>query len=159
MTTTLSLLFRAATLTLFCGAALAATAQAPAVDVQGAWVRTAVPGQKATGAFMKLTARESQTLVGASSPAAGFAEVHDSKVEDGVMRMRALPAGLPLPAGQTVELKPGSYHLMLQDLKGPLPKDTTVPVTLTFKDAAGKTSSTTLQLPVSAVPVTGAHQH
>lgn len=155
-----SFVSRTAAAVLLAATVFAAHAQTAAVDVQGAWVRAAVPGQKATGAFMTLTARQNQTLVSASSPAAGFAEVHEMKLEGDIMRMRPLATGLPLPAGQAVELKPGGYHLMLQDLKGPLPKDSTVPLTLTFKDAAGKTSATTLQLPVLAAPAAaGAHHH
>ena len=130
-----------------------ATAQAqtadPAIHVKDAWVRTTVPGQKATGAFMKITAKEGTRLVGASTPAAGVAEVHEMKMDGDVMKMRAVPA-LELPAGKTVELKPGSYHLMLMDLKDALPKDSTVPLTLLFKDAKGIESKLELKLPVAA---------
>lgn len=69
------------------------------------------------------------------------------KMDGDVMKMRALPV-LDLPAGKTVELKPGGYHIMLLDLKAPLAKDTTVPVTLTFKDAKGTESKQELNLPV-----------
>ena len=93
---------------------------AEGVDVQGAWARATVLGQKATGAFMKLTAKDGAKLVGAASPVAGVTEVHEMKMEGDVMRMRAIP-GLDLPAGKTVELKPGGYHVMLMDLKAPLP--------------------------------------
>jgi copper(I)-binding protein len=107
-----------------------------------------VPGQKATGAFMKLTAKDGAKLVGASSPAAGVTEVHEMKMEGDVMKMRAIP-GLDLPAGKAVELKPGGYHVMLMDLKAPLAKDTTVvPLTLTFKDAKGAESKLELKVPV-----------
>ena len=71
-----------------------------------------VPGQSGTGAFMKLSAPSGTRLVGASTPAAGVAEVHEMKMEGDTMRMRAAGT-LDLPARQTVELKPGGYHLML----------------------------------------------
>jgi len=74
------------------------------------------------------------------------------------MRMRALPDGLPLPAGQRVDLQPGGYHLMLMDLKSPLAAGSKVPVTLRFKDDSGAASSQTIQLPVSSAAPT-AHQH
>ena len=115
---------------------MAALAQTAAVKVEGAWARATVQGQKGTGAFMSLTAKDGTSLVGVSSPVAGVAEVHEMKMEGDIMKMRALPA-LDLPAGKVVELKPGGYHLMLMDLKAPLLKDSTVPVTLTFKDAKG----------------------
>ena len=126
-----------------------ASAQTAAVKVDGAWARATVPGQKGTGAFMTLTAKEGTRLVGVSSPAAGVAEVHEMKMENDVMKMRAV-AGVDLPAGQAVSLKPGGYHLMLMDLKAPLQKDSTVPITLRFKDAKGVESSLDLVLPVGA---------
>ena len=130
------------------GTAQAQTAD-PAVNIKDAWVRTAVPGQKATGAFMKITAKEGARLVGASTPVAGVAEVHEMKMDGDVMKMRAVPV-LELPAGKTVELKPGGYHVMLMDLKAALPKDSTVPLTLLFKDAKGVESRLELKLPVAA---------
>ena len=131
--TTSALLVALAALTV--GTALAQTAD-PAINIKDAWVRTTVPGQKATGAFMKITATEGTRLVGASTPVAGVAEVHVMKMDGDVMQMRALP-GLELPAGKTVELKPGGYHVMLMDLKAALPKDSTVPLTLLFMDENG----------------------
>jgi copper(I)-binding protein len=65
--------------------------------------------------------------------------------------------GLDLPAGKTVELKPGGYHVMLMDLKAALPKDSTVPLVLVFKDAKGVESKVELKVPVAAVaPVSSA---
>ncbi len=142
-------------------ALLAATLSVPAfaqsVDVKDPWVRVSVPGQKATGAFMKITSREGARLVAVSSPVAGVAEVHEMKMEGDIMKMRALADGLDLPPGKTVELKPGGYHVMLMDLKGPLAKDTTVPLTLVFKDAKGTESKVELRVPVAAAPMV--HKH
>ena len=135
------------------------------VDVKDAWVRTSVQGQKATGAFMKITAKEGGTLVGVASPVAGVAEVHEMKMDGDVMRMRALPNGLALPAGKTVALTPGGYHVMLMDLKATLPKDSTIPLTLTFKNAKGEQSQVELKVPVAttapgaAVGAPVAHKH
>ena len=121
------------------------------VEVKDAWVRTAVQGQKATGAFMKITAKDGSKLVSVASPAAGVAEVHEMKMDGDVMRMRAVQGGLDLPAGKTVELKPGGYHVMLMDLKAALPKDSNVPLTLVFKDAKGVESKVELKVPVSTM--------
>jgi copper(I)-binding protein len=70
-------------------------------------------------------------------------------MEGGVMKMAEVKGGLELPAGKTVELKPGGYHVMLMDLKEPLAKDTTVPITLMFKDAKGVESKVELKMPVA----------
>jgi copper(I)-binding protein len=130
---------------------------AQTVEVRDAWARTTVQGQKATGAFMKLTAKEGLRLVGAASPVAGVTEVHEMKMEGDVMKMRAMPA-LELPAGQTVELKPGGYHVMLMDLKTALKKDSTIPLTLVFKDAKGVESKQQVQLTVlTTAPGAAAH--
>jgi hypothetical protein len=132
------------------------------VEVKDAWARATVQGQKASGAFMTLTAKADTTLVGAASGVAGVAQVHEMKMDGNVMQMRALAEGLRLPAGKAVALKPGSFHLMLMDLKVPLQKDTTIPITLRFKDAKGVESTLDLKLPVAmAAPSgdAGAHQH
>ena len=142
-----------ATLLFACSALYAQT-----VEVKDAWVRATVPGQMGTGAFMKIIAREGTRLVGISTPVAGVAELHEMKMEGDVMKMRALPL-LDLPAGKTVELKAGGTHLMMMDLKQPLSKGSTVPLTLRFKDAKGTESKIELVVPVSAVaPAADAHK-
>lgn len=123
---------------LACSLALASSAWAQSpVQVQDAWARATVANQSATGAFMKLTAPAAARLIEVRSPVAGIVEVHEMKLEGDVMRMRAVSA-LPLPAGQTVELKPGGYHVMLMDLKGPVKAGDAVPLTLVFEGADGK---------------------
>jgi len=135
--------------------------QAQTVEVKNPWARATVQGQKATGAFMQITAPAATTLIGVSTPLAGVAEIHEMKMDGDVMRMRPLPKGLELPAGKAVQLKPGGYHLMLMDLKLPLQKDTTIPLTLTLRDSKGVQSTQELRVPVlSAAPAGQAeHQH
>ena len=130
----------------------AVNAYAQNVTVTDAWARATVQGQKATGAFMKIIAKDNAKLVGVSSPVAGVAEIHEMKMDKDVMRMNALPNGLDLPAGKAVELKPGGYHVMLMDLKAPLAKDSTVPVSLTFQDAKGVKTQMDLKVPVGMQP-------
>ena len=134
----------------FAFAAAAVYAQTANVDVKDAWVRSTVPGQMGTGAFMKITAKSGTQLVGVSSPVAGVGEVHEMTIDKDIMRMRAMPA-LDLPAGKTIELKPGGYHVMLMDLKQPLLKDSKVPLTLLFKDAKGVQTKMELSLPVTNI--------
>lgn len=125
------------------------------VTVKDAWVRTTVPGQKGTGAFMSLTAKSDLRLVGVSSAVAGVAEVHEMKMNGDVMQMRAV-SGLDLPAGKAVALQPGGFHIMLLDLKVALPKSATVPVTLLFKDAKGVESKVEFTVPVATSAPGGA---
>ena len=136
-----------------------AHADAAHVKVENAWARASVAGQQASGAFMRLTAEEPLKLVAVETTAAGVAEVHEMKMEGDVMRMRAIDH-LDLPQGVAVALKPGGYHLMLQQLKAPLVKDTQVPLTLIFKDAQGAGSRLQLQVPVRmAAPGADGHGH
>ena len=133
-------------------AALAAGgASAQSVDIQDAWVRASVPGQTATGAFMKLRAAQGATLVSVSSTSAGLAEVHEMTIQAGVMSMRALRDGLALAPGQTVELKSGGRHLMLMDLKEVLRRGDLVDLTLVFRDRVGQTVTVPMKVPVASV--------
>jgi periplasmic copper chaperone A len=142
----ITLLAVAASAMAMAGSALAQTA---VIEVKNAWVRAAVPGQSATGAFMTITHKDGARLVRGTSPIAGVTEIHQMKMEGDVMKMRDMAQGMNLPAGRAVELAPGGNHLMLMDLKGALAKDTLVPVTLWFKDANGVESKLELNLPVA----------
>ena len=129
---------------------------AQSVEVKGAWVRGTVAGQKGTGAFMELTSKRVARLVAVASPAAGVVEIHTMKMEGGVMKMFAVN-GVDLPAGRTVKLAPGGYHVMMMDLKQQLKAGERVPLKLTF-EMADKTRET-LDLTVEVRDVTGAPKH
>jgi len=138
-------------------------AAAQTVTISNPWVRATVQGQKATGAFMTVTAKDNAKLVAASTPVAGITEIHEMKMDKDVIKMSALPNGLDLPAGKAVDLKPGGFHIMLMDLRMPLTKDIAVPLTLTFQDATGKKTQQVVQIPVStqapAGQAMGDHKH
>jgi periplasmic copper chaperone A len=141
--------------------ALAATTVAAQVTVADAWVRGTVTGQKATGAFMQLRSPTDTALVSAASPVAGVVEIHEMKMDAGVMRMGAIRT-LAVPAGKPTELKPGGYHVMLMELKQPLKEGETVPVMLTFEDKAGKRQTVEVKAPVRALTMPApdsAHKH
>jgi hypothetical protein len=142
---------------------LGATAVHAQVAVIDAWVRGTVAGQQATGAYMQLKSATDTALVAAASPVAGVVEIHEMKMDGGVMKMSAIKR-LALPAGKAVDLKPGGYHVMLMDLKQPLKEGETVPVTLTFEDKAGKKQSVDVNAPVRALTAPApakdaAHKH
>lgn len=109
-----------------------------ALSIEGAWSRATPEGSKVGVGYLKITNTGStaETLIGVETPVAGRGEIHDMTMTDGVMRMRKLADGLEIPAGGTVELKPGGMHLMFLDLKQPLAEGTRVPVKLTFKSGA-----------------------
>ena len=129
------------------------------VSVSDAWVRSTVPGQQVSGAFMKLVASSDVSLVAAASPVAGRVEIHESSMHGGVMQMREV-RNIVLSAGRTVELKPGGYHIMLMAMKQPLKAGDSVPITLTFEDGAGRRTTVDVKAdvrPLSAAP--GKHAH
>ena len=126
---------------------LAGTAiAADIVRVLDPWARASVPGQKVAGIYMELIPRESLRLTGVKSPAAETAQVHQMKLENGIMRMRGLPF-LDLPAGRAVKLRPGGYHVMLFDLRHSLVPGQKVKLELTFEDRAKRLH----QVPIEAV--------
>lgn len=125
------------------------------VQVSHGWIRSTVPGQKGSGAFMTLTAASSTRLVGVKLASAGVAEVHEMTMEGTIMRMRAVP-GVDLPAGKAVEFKPGGFHLMLTDLKQTLVAGSSVPMTLLLQDAKGVRSQVEVKLPVALTAPGGA---
>jgi periplasmic copper chaperone A len=120
------------------------------VAVSDPWVRGTVAGQKGTGAFMQLTSRTDTAFIGAASPAAKIVEIHQMTLDGGMMKMSAV-GRLPLPAGKTIELKPGGYHVMLMDLMQPLKEGDSVPMTLTFEDKAGARQTVEVRAPVRAL--------
>jgi periplasmic copper chaperone A len=138
--------------TLFTAAALCGTlgAAQAATTVADAWVRGTVAQQQASGAFMRITSAEGGKLVGVSSPVAATVEVHEMKMDGGVMKMGAVPS-LELPAGQAVELKPGGYHVMLMGLKQQLKAGETVPLTLTIEGKGGQKETLQVKAPVKAL--------
>ena len=129
-------------------AALSAQAQ---TTVQEPWVRSTVANQGATGFFARITSAQGGRLVTVSTPIAGIVEIHEMKLENNVMKMRALDAGLELPAGKTVELKPGGYHVMLMDLKKNVAAGETVPLTLVVEGADRKRETIEVQAQVRAL--------
>lgn len=118
------------------GLALSVTALAQ-VKVSEPWVRGTVAPQKVTGAFMELSAEQDVRLVQVKSSVAGTAEIHEMKMDNNVMKMQAIES-LPIAAGKSLSLKPGSYHIMLFDLNKTLANDEQVPITLVFEDKAKK---------------------
>lgn len=108
-----------------------------ALKIGHPWSRETAPGQSAGGGFLTITntGKQADRLVSATSPAAAQVQIHTVSMAGGVMRMRELPTGLEIPAGATVALKPGGYHIMLIGLKAPLKQGAMVPADLRFQRA------------------------
>jgi copper(I)-binding protein len=107
------------------------------IQIGNPWTRATPKGADVAGAYMTLSNKGAapDRLIGGTSPVAGRFEVHRMTVEDGVMKMRPVDGGLEVKPGETVELKPGSFHIMLMGLKQPLEKGQKVKGTLVFEKA------------------------
>jgi copper(I)-binding protein len=105
--------------------------------ISQAWTRATPGNSKLGGGFLTIENKGSapDRLVGVSGDVAGKIEVHEMKMDGGVMKMRPVEGGLTIDPGKTVKLAPGGYHLMMMDLKNPLKQGDKVPVTLQFEKA------------------------
>lgn len=102
-----------------------------------AWSRVTPGGAKVAGGYLTIENKGGapDRLTGGTADIAGKVEIHEMSMENGVMKMHALDKGLAIEPGKTVKLAPGGYHVMLQELKGPLKQGDKVPVTLQFEKA------------------------
>lgn len=127
------------------------------LSIAGGFSRATLPNAPVGGGFLTITNSGSadDRLVSATSPVAGEVQIHEMKMEGDVMKMAELPDGLPIPAGQTVTLQPGGFHLMFMQLKQALVEGTKLPVTLTFE----KAGSIEVELDIEGIAATApAHQ-
>ena len=111
--------------------------KAGALDIVDPWSRATPKGATVAGGYMKIknTGSTPDRLIGGSSEVATKFEVHEMKMENGVAKMRPIKDGLEIKPGETVELKPGSFHIMLVDLKKPLTAGDHIKATLVFEKA------------------------
>ena len=124
------------------------------VTVTNAWAGATVAAQKVGGVYMDIRSNAASRLLSASSPVAGRAEIHNMKIENGVMKMSPVE-GIDVLAGKTVKLEPGGFHVMLVDLKRGLKAGETIPVTLTF-EGSNKTRQT-VEVKAEVKSMAGAH--
>jgi periplasmic copper chaperone A len=134
----------------------AAWAQSGQLEVSNAWAR-ATPGKAENGAaYLTIQSPTDDRLVSVFSPAAKKAELHTMSMAGMVMQMRPV-AGLDIPAGQPVSLKPGGEHIMLLGLNRPLQEGQSFPLTLNFEKAGPRTVTVAVEKLGAAGPAPAAH--
>jgi periplasmic copper chaperone A len=130
-----------------------------ALEIAHPWARATPKGAPVAGGYLKITnkGQTADRLTGASSPSAAHVEIHEMKMTGGTMQMRPLPGGLEIKPGETVELKPGSYHIMFMNLKQPFEKGQRIKGTIVFE----KAGPIEVEYTVEAVgaPAPGGHGH
>jgi hypothetical protein len=128
------------------------------IAVTDAWARATAGAGKTGAAYVTVTDNGvPDRLTGASTPVAGMADLNETINANGVMQMRGV-AGLPLEPGKPVTLAPGGYHVMLMDLKHPLKKGETFPLTLTFEHAKPITVQVEVAGPGASEPMRGSQK-
>lgn len=125
------------------------------LEIELPWTRATPGAAKAGGGFLKITnsGEEADRLLEAASPRAGRTEIHEMSVKDGIMTMRQVKDPLEIPAGGSLDLKPGGYHVMFMELTGPFKEGETIPVTLTFEKAGSVEVGLTVEKPGAKDPV------
>ncbi|MDB5934173.1 MAG: hypothetical protein JWQ01_1517 [Massilia sp.] len=114
------------------------------------WVRATVPQQTASGAFLQVRSADAARLVSASSPVARSVEIHKMEMKGDQMKMRQVD-GIDLPAGQSVDLASGGYHIMLMGLNRQLKEGESVPLSLVVERNKGKRETIAVNAPVKAL--------
>lgn len=111
--------------------------KAGSLEIGQPWTRVTPKNAPVAGGYLKITntGTTPDRLLGGSVEVAKRFEIHEMKMDGGVMKMRELKDGLEIPPGATVELKPGSYHIMMMNLSRPLAKGDRIKGTLTFEKA------------------------
>jgi copper(I)-binding protein len=137
----------------------AVAGSADQVTVHEPYVRLAPPNAPATGAFMIIrnAGKSDVKVVKADNPASQVSELHTHLNEDGVMKMRPVPA-IDIKAGGEARLQPGGLHVMMITLKAPMKEGDMVPITLTFEDGSSKVVEAKVMRPVAA-PMAMEHKH
>ncbi|GLQ07979.1 copper chaperone PCu(A)C [Sneathiella chinensis] len=110
------------------------------LTAEDAWARSRPASAKVGGAYVTLinNGKTDDRLIGAQSPVADRTELHTVEMQDGMMKMMEVKDGIPVPAGQTVALRPGGLHVMFMGLKETMEEGKTFPLTLTFEHAGDK---------------------
>jgi periplasmic copper chaperone A len=113
------------------------TVTAGALTIEQPWSRATPGGARIGGGYLRITnaGTQSDRLIGGSIPGASRVEVHQMSIDGDIMRMKPVEGGLEIKPGATVELKPGSQHLMFMDLKAPLKEGERLKGTLVFEKA------------------------
>jgi copper(I)-binding protein len=128
-------------------------AKVGSIKIENAYTRSTVPGQQVAGGFMKIENKGGvDQLISASSPVAGEVQLHEMAMEGNVMKMRQVK-DIAVPAGGTIELKPGGLHLMFMNIKAPLAAGESVPVKLKF----AKAGEVEVKMPVNAMGAGAGH--
>lgn len=129
------------------------------IDIGHPYARPTRAGQLVAAGYLKLTNKgAADRLVSARSPAADAAEIHSMTMDGDVMKMRQVDA-IELATGQTVELKPGGYHLMLMGLKAPLKAGDQFPLTLKFEKAGEVVVTVKVEEPKPQPEAAAVHTH
>jgi periplasmic copper chaperone A len=129
-----------------------------AIEIDRPWSRAVPKGASVAAGYVtiKNTGSEPDRLVSGSTPVAGKFEIHEMSMDNGIMRMRPVPDGIVINPGETVELKPQSFHIMMMGLKQPIVKGKPFKGSLVFEKAGAVDVDFTVES-VGAMAPSGEH--
>jgi len=132
-----------------------------ALEIIHPWSRATPSGAKIAAGYVvvKNDGAEPDRLVSATAEVAGSVAIHEMTTTNGVMTMRPVTGGVVIPAHGEIALKPGSYHLMLEDLKQPLKEGGNFKGTLTFEKAGTSDVIFFVESMGAKAPADGGHDH
>jgi periplasmic copper chaperone A len=156
-----SLSLLAIAILLSAGSAAAEDFRIGTIEIANPWMRATPKGSPVAGAFMTIrnTGTAPDRLLGGSAPVAARFEVHSMVMEGGVAKMRPVEGGLEVKPGETVELKPGGFHVMLMGLTQPLEKGQKIKGTLEFEKAGKIEIEYTVEALGAGAPAMQMHGH
>jgi periplasmic copper chaperone A len=136
-----------------------------AIEVDNPWSRAVPKGASVAAGYMtiKNNGDTPDRLVGGTTPVAGKFEIHQMTMNNGVMQMRPVADGILIKPGETVALKPESFHIMMMNLKQPIEKDKPFPASLNFEKAGTVQVEFAVEgvggSPAAATPAPETHHH
>lgn len=124
------------------------------LEIEHPWSKAMIPGSQVAGGYMKITnhGTTADRLISASTSFAGETQIHEMKVENDIMTMKEIEGGLEIPPGQTVELKPGGFHVMFMNVAKPSKEGDMIKTVLTFEKAG------TIEVEFAVGPANGMQQ-
>jgi periplasmic copper chaperone A len=129
------------------------------IEIDRPWSRAVPKGATVAAGYLTIrnTGSEPDRLVSGSTPVAGKFEIHEMSMDNGIMRMRPVPDGVVIKPGETVELKPQSFHIMMMGLKQPIEKGKPFKGSLVFEKAGAVDVDFSVEAVGAMAPATTGH--
>jgi copper(I)-binding protein len=108
---------------------------ADTIEIKNPWVNQTPPSTMSNAGYMEISNNSGDPVIlkSVTSPQFGMTHIHQTKMEDGLMKMTPVH-GLEIPANGTVTLEPGGLHIMMMNRTGGLNEGDEVEMHMVFSD-------------------------